>query len=128
MAEPAASVWNEQRLESLKRLWAEGLSITRIGLEIGVSRNAVVGKAHRMGLPRRQSPIARSDRPAPAPKRRTLSPLAAQDWSRDKCRWPIGDPRAHDFHFCGDPIEPGRPYCSAHCAMAYTTARTGTTG
>jgi GcrA cell cycle regulator len=120
MGEAAPSVWNEERLGNLKRLWAEGLSITQIGLEIGVSRNAVVGKVHRMGLPKRQSPIVRSDKPI-EPKRRKLSPLTFQDWDRSKCCWPIGDPRAADFHFCGEKIMEGRPYCAEHCAKAYTS-------
>ena len=57
MAQAAGSVWTDDRLEQLKSLWSKGLSITQIGQEIGVSRNAVVGKVHRMGLPKRQSPI-----------------------------------------------------------------------
>jgi len=121
MAEATPSVWNEERLADLKRLWAEGLSITQIGLEIGVSRNAVVGKVHRMGLPKRQSPIVRSDKPV-EPRRRKLPPLAVADWDRNKCCWPIGDPRSEDFRFCGDKIVDGRPYCDTHCAMAYTTS------
>jgi GcrA cell cycle regulator len=39
------------------------------------------------------------------------------------CRWPFGDPRAADFHFCGAPQKPGRPYCIAHCAMSFEAAR-----
>lgn len=115
------SVWTEERLADLKRLWSEGLSITQIGLEIGVSRNAVVGKVHRMGLPKRQSPIVRSDKPV-EPPRRKLSPIAVAEWDRHKCCWPIGDPRLEDFHFCGDKIVDGRPYCEAHCSLAYTTS------
>jgi GcrA cell cycle regulator len=125
MAEAVVSVWNEDRLGDLKRLWAEGLSITQIGLAIGVSRNAVVGKVHRMGLPKRQSPIVRSDKPV-VPKRRKLSPLTFADWDRNKCSWPIGDPRMPDFKFCGDPISEGRPYCRSHCAQAYTTSNRDT--
>ena len=121
MGEAVPSVWTEERLADLKKLWAEGLSITQIGLEIGVSRNAVVGKVHRMGLPKRQSPIVRSDKPI-EPKRRKLSPLAVADWDRHKCCWPIGDPRSEDFHFCGAKISDGRPYCEEHCAIAYTTS------
>ncbi|MDA1311423.1 MAG: global cell cycle regulator GcrA-like protein [Proteobacteria bacterium] len=122
MAEAVVSVWTEERLGNLTRLWAEGLSITQIGLAIGLSRNAVVGKVHRMGLPKRQSPIVRSDKPV-EPKRRKLSPLTVADWDRNKCCWPIGDPRASDFHFCGDKIREGRPYCASHCEKAYTNTR-----
>jgi len=120
MPDRAASVWNDERLEKLKKFWEQGLSITQIGIRLGVTRNAVVGKVHRMGLPKRQSPIVRSDKPF-EPKRRKLSPLTFANWDRNKCSWPIGDPRSPDFKFCGEPIEEGKPYCTAHCKMAYTT-------
>ena len=120
MSTAQPSVWNEERLEQLQKLWAEGLSITQIGNMIGVSRNAVVGKVHRMGLPKRQSPIVRSDKPI-EPRRRKMSPEAYADLGRNKCSWPIGDPRDPGFRFCGEEAEPGRPYCTAHCAVAYTT-------
>jgi GcrA cell cycle regulator len=47
------SVWDKEKLDQLSQLWAEGLPITKIGLELGVSRNAIAGKAHRLGLPKR---------------------------------------------------------------------------
>ena len=47
------SVWDKKNLERLKKLWDEGLPITKIGLELGVSRNSIAGKAHRLGLPKR---------------------------------------------------------------------------
>ena len=56
MSNEVVSVWNEERLGQLTKLWGQGLSITQIGLKLGVTRNAVVGKVHRMGLPIRQSP------------------------------------------------------------------------
>ena len=52
--------WTEERLKTLKNLWDEGLSISQIGEKLGVTRNAVAGKAHRLGLPKRQSPISAS--------------------------------------------------------------------
>ena len=100
MPDRAASVWNDERLEKLTKFWEQGLSITQIGIRLGVTRNAVVGKVHRMGLPKRQSPIVRSDKPF-EPKRRKLSPLTLANWDRNKCSWPIGDPRSPDFKFCG---------------------------
>ena len=54
------NVWTDERLDELKKLWAEGLSISQIGEALGVSRNAIAGKAHRMGLPKRPSPISKS--------------------------------------------------------------------
>ena len=126
MSDNLQSVWTEERLVDLTRLWGEGLSITQIGLVLGVSRNAVVGKVHRMGLPKRQSPIVKSDKPRvpkdPIQRRRTV-PLSLEQWDRNTCSWPTGDPKTDNFSFCGDQVAPGRPYCTAHCSKAYTTAR-----
>ena len=76
--------WTEETIERLRAFWAEGLSTAEIGRRMGISKNAVVGKAHRLNLPARPSPIRR-DGPgsvarAPAPRRitgSTLPPLAA---------------------------------------------------
>ena len=51
--------WNEETIQKLRALWAEGLSTAEIGRRMGVSKNAVVGKAHRLALPARPSPIRR---------------------------------------------------------------------
>jgi hypothetical protein len=51
-------------------------------------------------------------------KRKTVANIG-----RDECRWPIGDPRHADFHFCGAPQVPGRPYCELHWRMAFVPAR-----
>lgn len=51
--------WNEEAIGKLRALWAEGLSTAEIGRRMGVSKNAVVGKAHRLNLPSRPSPIRR---------------------------------------------------------------------
>src|SRR5437016_4477929 len=52
--------WNDERVETLKRLWAEGLSASQIATELGgITRNAVIGKVHRLGLSgRAKSPTA----------------------------------------------------------------------
>ena len=60
--------WTEERLEMLKALWEEGLSISQIGERLGVTRNAVAGKAHRLNLRKRQSPIARKPKKAVEPE------------------------------------------------------------
>jgi GcrA cell cycle regulator len=78
--------WNEESISRLRALWAEGHSTAEIGRRMAISKNAVVGKAHRLNLPPRPSPIRREGAPAaprPAPLRRvtgpTLPPLAATD-------------------------------------------------
>ena len=124
------NVWTDERLEELKKLWAQGLSISQIGEALGVSRNAIAGKAHRLGLPRRPSPISKPKAEKPKvepvveeqdlPLRLELRQLV---WSRSKCCWPTGDPKKNGFVFCGDTVVPGKPYCLPHCKEAYTTSR-----
>ena len=124
------NVWTDERLDVLKKLWAEGLSISQIGEALGVSRNAIAGKAHRMGLPKRPSPISRSKTENPEPfivEAEQDLPLRLElrqlEWSRSKCCWPTGDPKKNGFVFCGDTVVPGKPYCLPHCQEAYTNSR-----
>ena len=126
------SVWDEEKLNKLKKLWDEGLPITKIGIEIGVSRNAIAGKAHRLGLPKRNSPISKSGDPRKnqvTSSKNTTQQLPLKimlrevEWSRNRCCWPIGDPKLPGFSFCGTSIIPGRPYCEEHSNLAYTNTR-----
>ena len=128
----AQSGWTEDRLAKLRELWDKKLSITKIGEELGVSRNAVAGKAHRLGLEKRQSPIKPSIKPktqknewddtlrGPKPLRLVSRSL---EWSRNKCLWPYGDPKNLDFKFCGEPVLSGKPYCLKHCELAYNNSK-----
>ncbi|MFL1463115.1 GcrA family cell cycle regulator [Roseococcus sp. DSY-14] len=70
--------WTNEAIDRLRAFWAEGLSTAEIGRRMGISKNAVVGKAHRLQLPARPSPIRRdapAARPATAGRRPTLPPL-----------------------------------------------------
>ena len=125
-------VWDEDKLNKLKKLWDDGLPITKIGNELGVSRNAIAGKAHRMGLPKRNSPISKlgdlrknqSKKTSETKKHLPLKIMLRDvEWSRNRCCWPIGDPKLPGFAFCGTPIIPGRPYCEEHSNLAYTNTR-----
>jgi len=187
--------WTDERIDTLRRLWEQGITASQIAETLGgVSRNAVIGKAHRLGLQSRPSPVKSSEASAAAPAARPAaspppaapaaaappppSPPAADarreaespapgrpqppaynpitatgaplynpdspmpqapprrlvpakpspemkgktsllDLSDRICRWPIGHPGEPDFHFCGKPVNPGFPYCTAHCAVAY---------
>ena len=101
------SIWDTEKLDKLKKLWEKGVPITKIGDELGVSRNAIAGKAHRMGLPKRPSPISKSKTEKAElviggdeqdlPLRLELRQL---EWSRSKCCWPTGDPKKNGFVFC----------------------------
>ncbi len=71
--------WTSEAIDTLRGLWAEGHSTAEIGRRMGVSKNAVVGKAHRLNLPARPSPIRRDldgqgARPAVAQPRRAPAP------------------------------------------------------
>jgi GcrA cell cycle regulator len=145
-------VWTEEAIARLRMLWAEGHSASEIGRRLGVSKNAVVGKVHRLGLPARPSPIRRDGSGGaprrPAPRRVTgptlppLSSISARPPARPAapapqpravltprpfapampCCWPIGEPRSANFRYCDKPTYPGRVYCPEHYAIAYRPA------
>jgi len=193
--------WTDERIEQLRQMWTNGHTASQIAETLGgVSRNAVIGKAHRLGLQSRPSPVKPGDgdaepaaakpaaeKPAPAPRatapapapaepRPTPAPAAAApmptapaadapvvrsigpggfqrqnpheqqspippapprrlvpakpspeiadktsllDLNDRICKWPLGHPGEPDFHFCGNPVNPGFPYCLEHCSVAY---------
>lgn len=137
--------WTDDAVETLTRLWRQGdLSAAMIARRLGVTRNAVLGKIHRLGLsqPRRPRPLAIAPPPRPAKARPVASarraPASApvrtspqtgaetgpglvarlEDLPSRACHWPLGDPQAADFAFCGRRAETG-PYCPAHAGIAY---------
>jgi GcrA cell cycle regulator len=142
LARGAANGWTDERVETLKRLWRDGLSAAQVAKALGgVTRNAVIGKVHRLGLSGSRSaanrrPRSAKVRPARLPRGRTIaaSPAEAEtarfeepaglarrleDLCIRACKWPIGDPKAEDFAFCGRDAEDG-PYCVVHRRRAYT--------
>lgn len=151
-------MWTDERVDLLKRLWSEGLSASQIAGRLGsVTRNAVIGKVHRLGLsgrattsrmkshrprtrlanvkrPVNKPRFAQAGNPAVralymdaetyvAPAEEIEIPVAErktiQTLSECSCRWPIGDPQAADFHFCGKPKVPALPYCEVHARRAF---------
>jgi GcrA cell cycle regulator len=158
--------WTDERVELLRKLWNDGLSASQVAAELGpgVTRNAVIGKIHRLGLaerakappsprprvaktPRPQQPVARTQSApvmgnvalafAPRPimaitpqveAAEVVVPLTARvtlmELRESMCRWPMGDPTASEFRFCGakSPIGSG-PYCSHHASVAYQPAQ-----
>ncbi len=197
--------WTEERIDQLKAMWEKGMTASQIAETLGgVSRNAVIGKAHRLDLQSRPSPVKAVDGDAPKVETKKSSPAAAPkakpapvamsapaaaprpavaaaavplpvptqpnaptgamlrsigpggflrqgpgdqappatpapprrlvpakpsaeiagktgllDLSEKICKWPLGHPGEPDFHFCGDTVNPGFPYCVAHCSHAY---------
>jgi GcrA cell cycle regulator len=141
--------WTDDRVETLKKLWLDGLSASQIAKQLGgVTRNAVIGKVHRLGLSGRaapsqpQRPVFRAPRPArpavPAPPRRMEATQAAAapqpappmrpeepgtatvlTLGAHMCKWPIGDPSSDEFTFCGRRMDADGPYCLEHARVAY---------
>ena len=121
------TTWTPDRIEEVTRLWNEGLTTAQIGKRIGVSKNAVVGKAHRLGLAPRPSPIRReaSLRPPRPPVVRPVAPrpTIVIGIGTAACKWPDGHPGEPNFVFCGSPALVGKPYCRDHYAKAYVHSR-----
>jgi len=128
--------WSQERIDIVRALWAEGHSAAQIARVLGdVSRNAIIGIAHRQGFPRRRMrsgecksiahkltahrasasiEIQLPGSPGENSESRPTEPVAVPGITtanvRDgQCRWPFGDPLTEAFHFCGHPCLPGSP-------------------
>ena len=137
------TAWTPERVETVTRLWNEGLTTAEIGRAVGMSKNAVVGKAHRLQLPPRPSPIRRGSSAPKVPRapghsngrhaakaqsgivvRATpRAPQPPQALGKSACKWPIGHPDEPGFHFCGETALLGKPYCPDHYRRAYVAVR-----
>ncbi|HET7888651.1 MAG TPA: GcrA family cell cycle regulator [Bradyrhizobium sp.] len=140
------NTWTTERVELLKNHFAAGLSCSQIASEIGVSRNAVIGKLSRLNLTRDKKPMVRREnaksarsRSVPRLQYRILRKLFAEtpaaeesepmilseqhcslfELSEQKCRWPINSPGEEGFCFCGNQPLNGLPYCAGHSRLAY---------
>ena len=135
--------WTPERVELLQTYVKAGLTCSQIAGEIGVSRNAVIGKIHRLGLaPGRPAAAPARERPPRVRRPRLFPPrlrvvssqmTAAEtapeidsarscsllELAQGRCRWPINDPRNADFAFCGNDALAGFSYCLGHARMAY---------
>ena len=115
--------WTYERIEKLKKLWEEGLTASRIAAELGdVTRNAVIGKAHRLGLSGRMASKSPSSGISIIRKKKIHIPMNPTPFLEIKdglCRWPIGEPENSDFRFCGRTTNEGFVYCQTHHKVAY---------
>jgi GcrA cell cycle regulator len=147
------STWTAERIELLKSRFEAGLTCREIADDIGVSRNAVIGKLARLNLSREgaerfpgrreipRAPLPRSERPRGRPSQRQIlqalqpveevpeAPICGEhrcsllELSEETCRWPISDLGGADFWFCGNKPVKGVPYCAGHARMAYHRTR-----
>ena len=130
--------WTYERIEQLKKLWEEGLTASRIAAELGdVTRNAVIGKAHRLGLSGRMVSKGQSSgisiirkKKINIPKNQKIIEITTQsdepmnptpflEIKDGLCRWPIGEPENSNFKFCGRTTNEGFVYCQSHHKKAY---------
>ena len=136
--------WTPEREEKLKELWKKGHSGSQIANILGgTTRNAVIGKAHRLKLKSRsvsrktETKISSDKNSTQEVKTQRLSrkarfkallldknfepenPKKLTELTDDTCRWPIGHPYEKDFYFCGrKPLEKF-PYCNLHVLYAF---------
>ena len=131
--------WTPEKEKKLKELWNTGHTASKIAELLGdTTRNAVIGKAHRLNLASRvASKGARAQSKSQSvttPKIRTRSrfksllldknfepenPKSLEQLDDNTCRWPIGHPDQENFYFCGrKPIE-DFPYCKLHVLYAF---------
>lgn len=150
-------LWSGKSLERLTQMWADGSSASEIAKELRVpTRNIVIGKIHRLGLTRNPTgkAVEAKRRSRPRAKRRapwaapvlaiplpvepevvvvaepvlqSTGPITLAELAAHHCRWPIGDPQAADFHYCGAYKIADSSYCNAHHMLAYAPAPRKTT-
>lgn len=112
-------VWSEDKIKKLKKMWLAGKATAEIAKALGMSKNSIIGKVHRLELPARPSPIKVETKPVKKVAPKKVGMVRLIDLKINTCRWPIGDPKDEDFHFCGEQTVTGKPYCLAHCQEAY---------
>ena len=136
--------WNEEKISKLKELWGKGSTASQIAEIIGgVSRNAVIGKAHRLNLSSKvktrnassnQNFENNSEKNNSTPRQgrkdkfKSLliekdfepeNPKKLEELDESSCKWPIGHPEEESFYFCGRSSLKDFSYCKLHLLYAY---------
>jgi GcrA cell cycle regulator len=131
------SEWSDNELTILRDMWVGQYSSSQIGKEVGKTRNAVIGKAHRLHLPKRKP------RQAPTPllpyvlKKKVLKKEVVRKKTvreptvrvrsllpdSDGCRWPVGTDVLHAGFYCNVERINGSSYCLHHHSIAHIPAR-----
>jgi GcrA cell cycle regulator len=132
--------WKPDQIDRLKRVW-NYMTASQIGKELGKSRSAICGKAHRLGLagngkhleidphlhptprPHKAPIIVIKPKPKPKPPPVSTDPCPLLELDDTRCHWPLGELLEPAEMFCGAQAVDGRPYCADHCRMAYHSTR-----
>lgn len=135
---PVTSAWSDGRVKQLQTLYYEGCSARVIAEAMGVTRNAIIGKAHRLGLSRNGSASRTYAPTKPKPdayriKReevltklntlKKISPKPLITLKARECRFPVNRAKFGELHlFCAQPTDAMKTYCPAHHAVVWKEA------
>ena len=136
--------WNEEKVAKLKELWGKGNTASQIAEIIGgISRNAVIGKAHRLNLSAKIKArsssnnqnlnISKTEKHSKSRRGRKSrfqsliiekdfepeNPKQLEELDENSCKWPIGHPDEESFYFCGRSSLKDFSYCKLHLLYAY---------
>ena len=137
--------WNDEKVSKLKELWGSGSTASQIAEIIGgISRNAVIGKAHRLNLsskiktrsvPSNKNFLNNSDEENNSKQKRGRksrfqsliiekdfepeNPKKLEELDESSCKWPVGHPEEKSFYFCGRSSLKDFSYCKLHLLYAY---------
>ena len=134
--------WTDEKVKKLKELWSKGHTASQIaGLLGDTTRNAVIGKAHRLDLEARapskpsasnKNEVKLNKKSTPPMSRKSKyqsilldknfeaeNPTSLENLTDITCKWPLGHPDEENFYFCGRKPEGDFPYCKLHVLYAF---------